>query len=806
MRAQQRFREAAGWLATGLAILFVASTLHAEPRSPLAPVRMPEAAREGDPELQAALDQRIDLACHGITIRQALATVKAAAPRLDIAIAPDLGPDSDPDSRLVDLAVPQIRIEDALRLIVAAEPDLQFVIQPGRVFVTTDEKLCENLVTATYPIDELLRLLEKNEPFQAAVAARRQEDTGKNPPPDATEAAGGVVAEFVKEMVTGPRGLTLDRYEGRSDGVEIRLQGRSLVIRLTADGHRQVRHLLAFVQSTLAEQARTSGAPPTFTFIQSEPEEVTALRLLLARKIDVDFKDVTPRAALEQLCKQAPGLVIVRHPQTSEDPAGDDKARFDFRARQVPVGAVLDLLMPRDWHRRPERGYVLIGEDLGPGPLPLRAYPLGGLVTPPQRSAAPTDEADAPDGFDWGALERTVMETVTAGQEFSVAGWSGDIDSATVASLGGVLFVVQTPAGHERVSNFLNVLISAAATKRPAPIAVPREETVWTTPALEPILKARVDADFKDTPLPKALESLAAGHPGLQILFDPRFKAEGTHVDTRTVTLKAEQQPLGEVLSQTLDDGLCFRPWCGYLLATYDSAEPINLSATIYPISDILGDKEETFDWFTPLGGQDILTILKQCVNATGDRQTAQWIEEGGPACASIVGRMLCVAQTDGGQSQVVKLLDAIRHGQKESAEEFARQKRGQKPRAFAPDAVAEKVGQPAPRSEATEPLVVVTYPVFEAFCGPYAKAHPAPAGLESIVDPKTGCLDLEELLMSLRQAATAKATPGAAEWTDEGGTAVFQYLNGVFIISQTRQGHARILACLQDLYKKRFP
>lgn len=112
---------------------------------------------------------------------------------------------------------------------------------------------------------------------------------------------------------------------------------------------------------------------------------------------------------------------------------------------------------------------------------------------------------------------------------------------------------------------------------------------------------------------------------------------------------------------------------------------------------------------------------------------------------------------------------------------------------------------QVAARRPPSENLPVVTYPLGETLCGPYAQAHPAPPGFRPAYNADSGEIDYSELIDMIRKAVNHKTDPDVAAWSDEGGPADIQHLGGMIIASQTKQGHARIIAFLMDLYKKRF-
>jgi hypothetical protein len=648
----------------------------------------------------------------------------------------------------------------------------------------------------SYPFDKTLGLLERNEHFKAAVENHRWRDEDGTIHHSDEIGTREVLSEFIRKMVNSDADPAVALWFELRDGgaAVIRMEGRSLVINQTPRGHLEVSHLLEVMREVFAAQDRKADGPPKFSFTADEPREVTVIRELLARKIDVDFRAVTPKAALDQLCRQVPGLVVVRHAQSRGDLSDAADAKFDFKARQTSVETVLQHLLPQDWRLRPERGYVLVGRDVATDTLPLRAYPLGRLIAAMQAKKGKDGEEGK--GSDAGrVLEETeyALRYIVPEDSGDRTDWWSGGGPATCAVLGDVLFVVQTPAGHRRTCDFLNALAEASTTGRPA---------------------------------------------------------------------KAPAQ----------------RPESGLPLA-------------VYPIGDMIdADGADYFDIasfsFDP---NTMTTILRMSIRPTTENnKVATWFDEGGPAYVQVVGRYLCVVQTDEGHKKVEELLTNLWKEWKYTADEYDRQKSGKKPRAFAPDDEAPDPSQPkrpldevveinlagaglrealnaiarkcpalsfdidqeglknakvdiskikitfsgrAPVKDVLEKIldpdlgyrqagggriqvtarppeavVYVTYPVGEVFCGPYAQNHPAPPGFRPLTDPETGRIDYEELIRMIKAAVDHQADPRVAEWNDKESLPRIQPVGGCLVVGQTRQGHVRIMAFLQDLYKKRFP
>ena len=61
-----------------------------------------------------------------------------------------------------------------------------------------------------------------------------------------------------------------------------------------------------------------------------------------------------------------------------------------------------------------------------------------------------------------------------------------------------------------------------------------------------------------------------------------------------------------------------------------------------------------------------------------------------------------------------------------------------------------------------------------------------------------------QELVDIIKRNVNNMADPSVAAWTDEGGPAAIDYMNGLLIVTQTRQGHQRVSELLEKLRRER--
>ncbi|MGB2755642.1 MAG: hypothetical protein WBE00_11125 [Phycisphaerae bacterium] len=71
-------------------------------------------------------------------------------------------------------------------------------------------------------------------------------------------------------------------------------------------------------------------------------------------------------------------------------------------------------------------------------------------------------------------------------------------------------------------------------------------------------------------------------------------------------------------------------------------------------------------------------------------------------------------------------------------------------------------------------------------------------------VAEETEQIGWQELVDIIKRNVNAMADPSVAPWTDEGGPAAIDYMNGLLVVTQTRQGHQRVGDLLEKLRRER--
>ncbi|MGB2967782.1 MAG: hypothetical protein WBD14_10300, partial [Phycisphaerae bacterium] len=103
--------------------------------------------------------------------------------------------------------------------------------------------------------------------------------------------------------------------------------------------------------------------------------------------------------------------------------------------------------------------------------------------------------------------------------------------------------------------------------------------------------------------------------------------------------------------------------------------------------------------------------------------------------------------------------------------------------------------GDMAPRFEVSDAM--------EAAGGGGGGGFGALFGGGAAAEPETG-IGWQELVDIIKRNVNSMADPSVAPWTDEGGPASIDYMNGLLIVTQTRQGHERVSDLLEKLRRER--
>ena len=72
------------------------------------------------------------------------------------------------------------------------------------------------------------------------------------------------------------------------------------------------------------------------------------------------------------------------------------------------------------------------------------------------------------------------------------------------------------------------------------------------------------------------------------------------------------------------------------------------------------------------------------------------------------------------------------------------------------------------------------------------------------VATPTDQPIGWQELVDIIQRTVNNQADPNVAAWSDEGGPAAIEYMNGLLIVTQTRQGHEKVADLLEQLRRER--
>jgi len=265
-------------------------------------------------------------------------------------------------------------------------------------------------------------------------------------------------------------------------------------------------------------------------------------------------------------------------------------------------------------------------------------------------------------------------------------------------------------------------------------------------------------------------------------------------------------------------------------------------------------------------GEQELIAVIQRTVSSQSDPGVAAWSGEGGPASIDSFNGVLIVSQTPAGHRRVVGLLDvlqragAIKTDAKETISKVPESEGATRVRGL----LAQKIDVDFQKTLLSDALafladaakpglnIVVDYPNIEGsgvdlstrVVDLKVKQKPVEWLLDQVVPSDLGWkagpgyvlvttrdilqrnlplgmykvwerdgkplgashgtdLDLIELVGVLQRIVSAQQQTGVAAWSDEGGPAPIEYFNGVFLVTQTRTGQARVASFLTRLAEK---
>jgi hypothetical protein len=245
-----------------------------------------------------------------------------------------------------------------------------------------------------------------------------------------------------------------------------------------------------------------------------------------------------------------------------------------------------------------------------------------------------------------------------------VAQWSDEGGPAVMQYLRGTIIVSQTRRGHQQVAQLLaqladarNAIVREAVEQAqgrrpkfrlPTVYAASADNTPAEDKAVLQRLEQPVNFQFADRPLAEVVEMIRQAVPDLNVLVSPDVAAEGIDIDTRKVSVKANNAPLHEVLGRVLGNELGWRVKEGWVEITTQVRLQQSLPVILYPVQDLISAEPGLVD------------LVKKTVNATDDKGVASWSDAGGPAVIQFLNGSLIISQTQHGHQKICDCLNDL--------------------------------------------------------------------------------------------------------------------------------------------------
>ena len=641
-----------------------------------------------------------------------------------------------------DLNLRQIPVEEALRL-----ARVLFRVEPQRVLITTAEKVRADLVTAVFPVKDILERLRPDPGSEAPQFNLPNIGNGATAPQftlaniDATApqfnlaniganvnvggaggGGGGLgglftvpgdapvtdqmgVAELInliRQHVNATEDPAVAPWNSEGGNAEMTCKDDVLWVKQTREGQAQVGAMLARLRAGFAAGSISSRLLQLDD--NDEPEETLATRRLLDTRIDIDFE----RTSLDNVLKYIGELRkvnIVISPDIAAEGIDLSSRLVTLSGKGATVRSILFHIMGSDLGYDVRPGYLLVTtRSKLQSHLPVRTYDITPLleqvvaVRPLPGGRAAVEVIDTT--VTWGSTEiiSILKQNVNGSTHSYVAQWSDEGGPAVIQYLNGMLIMSQTPRGHQEVAKMLGRLVEEhkamlqdyvdQARGKPAQFRLPAytvpDDAAPEDKAVLEQLERPVNFQFADRPLAEVIEMIRQAAPDVNIIVSPDVAAEGINIDSRRVTLNASNAPVGTVLARVLGDDLGWRVKEGWVEITTRARLQQNLPVVTYPVQDLIpgipdygatapqfnlanignGPTAPQFN-LANIGGNsggaaELINTLKQTVNATADKEVAQWSDEGGPAVMQFLNGMLIISQTRHGHQRLCDCLNRL--------------------------------------------------------------------------------------------------------------------------------------------------
>ncbi len=444
----------------------------------------------------------------------------------------------------------------------------------------------------------------------------------------------------------------------------------------------------------------------------NEPEETLAAQQLLETRIDLDFE----RTSLDNVLKyiQEPRKInIVISPDIAAEGIDLSARLVTLQGKRATIRSVLGLILGSDLGYDVRPGYLLVTTRARlQRHLPVKTYDITPLLErvvatrllPGGRVAV---EVLADDTMGTTEIINVLKQNVNATNDAYVAQWSDEGGPAVMQYIDNVIVTSQTPRGHQEVARLLGQLMEDRkavlreyidqARGKPAQLRaaykVPDDNAAPDDKAVLEQLEQPVNFQFADRPLPEVLSMIRQAVPDLNVVVSPEIAAEGIDIESRKVTLNASNTPVRTVLNRVLGDDLGWRAREGWLEINTRARLQQNLPVVTYPVQNLvtaIPDYGATAPQFNlanignnvnvaggsgggldgpfvvpaqpgsnPMDATELINRIRETVNASSDKEVAQWSDEGGPAVIQLLNGVLIVTQTPHGHQKVCECLNA---------------------------------------------------------------------------------------------------------------------------------------------------
>jgi hypothetical protein len=564
------------------------------------------------------------------TLDRLLEDLKRQVPGLQVSIGPEIA-ESGRHLSLWKVALVARGIPASEVLDLAASADLVWEVQPGGVRIGLRERYVENLSTVRYPVARLL-------------APRPGKWQWGPPPQDGWQSYLALVLRFVNHM-GHPRIAAWADNGGPADAM---LAGTDLVVRQTPEGQQAVARLLSVLSAGLGVpyEGPAPASPPAPP--REDRQAMDEVRRLLRQPVDLDLEHTSLPNFLAYIAEVVPGLKFVVDPDVADADIDLSTRIVCAKAKGVPVEAALRVCLGSHLAYLVRPGYVVVTtrDRLDRG-LPAAVYPIRDLYA---RQAWSWDGE-----YDWQQSIIALLErTVNCWSDRQMAAWSDAGGPAVIEFWQGMLVITQTERGQERVREFLKQFRTAVALARAIP-SRPRGPVPFVVAAEPPelaatadALRTRIDVDFRDTPLLRAIENIAGRDPPLSVLLDIPVWQE-------KVTLKRQAVTREALFQELLQRKHCCAVHPGYVILTGGDDAPAGLPVAMYPVRDLVRGSR----------AQDLPSIIQTTINHKQDGQVETWTDEGGAAALLYFSDILIVSQSRHAQRRINALLQDLRFSQR---------------------------------------------------------------------------------------------------------------------------------------------